>query len=98
MKVQYLLQKSNFKFSFFSQIDEEDIERIEEHAKMLKRKYLNKKYFFSQTGPIDHETQNIVIFIPLLEKIYQIILSNINLKDFRKNWRLEPGFTRQASK
>lgn len=27
---------------------------------MLKRKYINKKYFFSQTGPVDQYTQNIV--------------------------------------
>jgi hypothetical protein len=40
------------------QIDPEDLEKIEEDAKILKKKYLNKKYFFSQTGPADHETQN----------------------------------------
>ena len=27
---------------------------------MLKKKYLNKKYFFAKKGPIDEETQNIV--------------------------------------
>ena len=35
-------------------------EKIEAHAKMLKMRYLNKKYFFAKKGPIDEETQNIV--------------------------------------
>jgi hypothetical protein len=33
---------------------------IDEKARMLRRKYLNKKYFFSKNGPIDEETQNMV--------------------------------------
>ncbi len=52
-------------FLKFRQINPEDIQRIEEHAIMLKRKYINKKYFFSQTGPVDQYTQNIVIIAKL---------------------------------
>jgi hypothetical protein len=52
-----------FEFRFISQISQLDPledEQIEIHAKMLKAKYLNKKYFFNKNGPIDEETQNIV--------------------------------------
>ena len=41
-------------------MDPLDDDQIEAHAKMLKTKYLNKKYFFNKNGPIDEETQNIV--------------------------------------
>ena len=44
----------------YSRLDIKDNEQIESHARMLKKKYLNKKYFFAKKGPIDEETQNIV--------------------------------------
>jgi hypothetical protein len=36
-------------------------ENKENHAKMLRKRYLNKKYFFADKGPIDVEVQNEVL-------------------------------------
>jgi hypothetical protein len=44
----------------YTRIDPNDVKLIEEHARMLKRKYLNKKYLFSNNSPIDAEAQNLV--------------------------------------
>lgn len=44
----------------YTRIDPGEYEQIEEHARMLKKLYLNKKYIFSKNGPIDSEAQNIV--------------------------------------
>lgn len=49
----------------YSRIDPNDHDLIEEQAKKLKKFYLNKKYLFSKNGPIDSETQNLVIFSKL---------------------------------
>jgi len=50
------------KYNLFqhSQIDSNKKSEIEEHARMLRKKYLNKKYLFSKNGPLDEETQNLV--------------------------------------
>lgn len=46
----------------YSRIDPFEEEKIEEQARRLKRLYLNKKYLFSKNGPIDDDTQNLVIY------------------------------------
>ncbi|RNA26889.1 regulator of G- signaling 22 [Brachionus plicatilis] len=58
----------------YSRIDPNDHDLIEEQAKKLKKLYLNKKYLFSKNGPIDQETQNLI-----LEKIggWNVILQDI---------------------
>lgn len=44
----------------YTRLDPSDEHKIEDQARMLRKNYLNKKYFFSKNGPIDTETQNIV--------------------------------------
>ncbi len=44
----------------YMRIDPNETYRIEQHAKMLKKRYFNKKYFFAKDGSVDSETQNLV--------------------------------------
>jgi hypothetical protein len=50
----------------YTRLDPTDRVKIEEHSRMLKKRYFNKKYFFAKDGPIDAETQNLVKIIDLL--------------------------------
>lgn len=34
--------------------------KLDEKAKFIKKKYLNKRYIFGPSSPIDEETQNVV--------------------------------------
>lgn len=45
----------------YTRLHPNELKLIEEQARMLKRKYLNKKYLFSANSPIDADTQNLVI-------------------------------------
>lgn len=51
----------------YMRTDPNDYKTIEDQARGLKKKYLNKKYLFSnQKSPIDSETQNMVLIITAL--------------------------------
>ncbi|CAF0779308.1 unnamed protein product [Brachionus calyciflorus] len=58
----------------YTRIDPNEQQKIEEQARRLKKLYLNKKYLFSKNGPIDSETQNLI-----LEKIggWSVLLQDI---------------------
>lgn len=78
----------------FSQIEATDQEAIDNAARLLRKKYLNKKYLFSKNGPIDEETQNIILekiggWNTLLEDIpptLLIILAKKHLEKKLKNY------------
>lgn len=59
----------------YMRLDPNDRAGIESHARMLKKRYFNKKYFFAKNGgPIDAESQNLI-----LERIggWNVLLNDI---------------------
>jgi hypothetical protein len=86
----------------YTRLDPNDRAKIEDHARMLKKRYFNKKYFFARDGPIDADTQNLVIYFMSIRLNNSCTHKILNYRllfylDIGENRRLERHSTRRAT-